>query len=61
MHLSYRGIRYQSQATQLPALNNSQKGNYRGVPYNIYHVKDTTNQQCFQLKYRGVNYKSCIG
>lgn len=32
MHLSYRGIRYQSQATQLPVLDNSQKGNYRGIP-----------------------------
>ncbi|PMB07916.1 hypothetical protein CEN40_17700 [Fischerella thermalis CCMEE 5205] len=61
MHLSYRGIRYQSQANQLPVLDNNQKGNYRGISYNIHRIKNTTSQQCFQLKYRGVNYKSCIG
>ncbi|BAZ66379.1 MAG: DUF4278 domain-containing protein [Pelatocladus maniniholoensis HA4357-MV3] len=60
MHLSYRGVRYHSQATQIPTLDNTKKGFYRGAPYNINQVKSTTVQQCLQLKYRGINYKNCL-
>ncbi|TBR59029.1 DUF4278 domain-containing protein [Mastigocladus laminosus UU774] len=60
MHLSYRGVRYQSHDTQVPTLDNTKKGSYRGASYNINQVKSTTNQQCLQLKYRGINYKNCL-
>ncbi|MFB2768500.1 DUF4278 domain-containing protein [Pelatocladus sp. BLCC-F211] len=60
MHLSYRGVRYQHQATQVSTLDNTKKGSYRGAPYSINQVKNTTNQKCLQLKYRGIDYKSCL-
>ncbi len=61
MHLSYRGISYQSQAHQLQTLDNNKVGNYRGNAYKISQAIDAQTQKCSQLKYRGVNYKNCVG
>jgi hypothetical protein len=61
MHLSYHGTRYQSQANQLQTSDNNKEGNYRGNAYKIAKAIDAQAQKCSQLKYRGVNYKNCVG
>jgi hypothetical protein len=57
MHLSYRGISYQtSTASTVPATQAPTQAQYRGVSYSLHSESEISAPPAVTLQYRGVCY-----
>ena len=57
MHLSYRGIKYESQNSARSNEASKATRQYRGTRYQLKQVAEAIEQPNLQLSYRGVVYK----
>ncbi|MCT7983486.1 DUF4278 domain-containing protein [Laspinema sp. A4] len=57
MHLSYRGISYQtSTAASVPATQSPLQAKYRGLSYSLHSESEISAPPAVTLQYRGVSY-----
>ena len=56
MRLSYRGIPYETQASEIPAMPGEISGKYRGADFKVNQPSVRSQVQTAILQYRGVLY-----
>lgn len=56
MKLTYRGVSYKRNSSEVKMSETNMFAIYRGIPYCILRPISQNNESCKNLKYRGVSY-----